>query len=277
MQGDAMMTLQTDLFDFAYVPEWYRHLYDLKCMALPEAWQFKKPAVETKNYETPILERYIHTIFRKQAIEFNSEQEYNKALKYFYIENECACFHTGLYTRQYQAIYACFERNKKKDTTLKWYFTGFCDAVSSKLRYVEPLPKKPYFPMMQNGVNFNPEWPIRVNAEHILSDPENRERLPKKLLRFKNLPLLLETAVELGRRKAVIEPGLVVPQGYQNQLQFLLPICLTDMEKPNLAMTLAERNGYYLGSTCLTLEMAYLNARMIARPIAPWLTSLVKK
>lgn len=48
------------------------------------------------------------------------------------------------------------------------------------------------------------------------------------------------------------------------------------MEKPNLAMTLAERNGYYLGSTCLTLEMAYLNARMIARPIAPWLTSLVK-
>ena len=131
--------------------------------------------------------------------------------------------------------------------------------------------------MMQNGVNFNPEWPIRVNAEHILSDPENRERLPKKLLRFKNLPLLLETAVELGRRKTVIEPGLVVPQGYQNQLQFLLPICLTDMEKPNLAMTLAERNGYYLGSTCLTLEMAYLNARMIARPIAPWLTSLVKK
>ena len=52
-----MMTLQTDLFDFAYVPEWYRHLYDLKCMALPEAWQFKKPAVETKNFETPILER----------------------------------------------------------------------------------------------------------------------------------------------------------------------------------------------------------------------------
>ena len=86
-----------------------------------------------------------------------------------------------------------------------------------------------------------------------------------------------ESAVELGRRKATIEPGLVVPQGYQNQLQFLLPICLTDMEKPNLAMTLAERNGYYLGSTCLTLEMAYLNARMIARLIAPWLTSLVKK
>mgnify|MGYP002238035518 CR=1 FL=1 len=80
-----------------------------------------------------------------------------------------------------------------------------------------------------------------------------------------------------GQTKSSNWAGLVAPQGYQNQLQFLLPICLTDMEKPNLAMTLAERNGYYLGSTCLTPEMAYLNARMIARPIAPWLTSLVKK
>ena len=224
--------IETDLFEFAYVPDWYGQLEQLAEMALPEAWRFRKPQTECKNTDTPILERYLHMMFRKLSIDYNTGET-----EYFHVENNCACFHTGLYTRQYQAIYACFERNKKKDTTLKWYFTGFCDAVSSKLRYVEPLPKKPYFPMMQNGVNFNPEWPIRVNAEHILSDPENRERLPKKLLRFKNLPLLLETAVELGRRKTVIEPGLVVPQGYQNQLQFLLPICLTNMEKPNLPLS----------------------------------------
>ena len=224
--------IETDLFEFAYVPDWYGQLEQLAEMALPEAWRFRKPQTECKNTDTPILERYLHMMFRKLSIDYNTGET-----EYFHVENNCACFHTGLYTRQYQAIYACFERNKKKDTTLKWYFTGFCDAVSSKLRYVEPLPQKPYFPMMQNGVNFNPEWPIRVNAEHILSDPENRERLPKKLLRFKNLPLLLETAVELGRRKTVIEPGLVVPQGYQNQLQFLLPICLTNMEKPNLPLS----------------------------------------
>jgi len=41
-----MITIQSDLFEFAYVPDWYRHLHDLKCMVLPEAWQFKKPAVE---------------------------------------------------------------------------------------------------------------------------------------------------------------------------------------------------------------------------------------
>lgn len=129
---------------------------------------------------------------------------------------------------------------------------------------------------MKNGVNFIPEWPIRVNVDHILGDEENLERIPAKIRKAKNLPLLLETAVELARRKAVVEPSIIVPQGYQNRLQYLLPVCLTNMVKPDLAMTLSVMDGYYLGNTCLTLEMAYLNARMIARPTAGWLTDLVK-
>ena len=271
-----MITIQSDLFEFAYVPDWYRHLHDLKCMALPEAWQFKKPAVETKNAETPILERYIHTIFRKQAIEFNSEQEYNKALKYFYIENECACFHTGLYTPSYKGIYGCFFRNKKQDSMLEWYFKGFCDEMSPWLKYIEPLPERPVYHMAQQGLNFNPEWSIRVNVEHILGDEENLNRIPAKIRKAKNLPLLLETAVELARRNAVIEPGLISAQGYMGRVQYLLPIYLTKMNKPDLAMTLTVMDGYYLGNTCLTLEMAYLNARAIAKPSAPWLLELIK-
>ena len=90
-------------------------------------------------------------------------------------------------------------------------------------------------------------------------------------------PLLLETAVELARRKAVVEPSIVVPQGYQGRVQYLLPICLTDMEQPDLAMTLTIMDGYYLGNTCLTLEMAYLNARLLSRPVAHWLTDIVEE
>ena len=102
-----------------------------------------------------------------------------------------------------------------------------------------------------------------------------QENVPASIRDAQNLPLLLETAVELARRKAVIEPGIVVPQGYQGRVQYLLPICLTDMENPDLAMTLTIMDGYYLGNTCLTLEMAYLNARLLARPVAPWLAELV--
>lgn len=270
------MMLIPDLFDFAYVPDWYWHLEQLEEMALPEPWQFKRPATETKNQDTPILERYIHIIFRKQSIDYNSEKDAAKAAKIFHVENECACFHTGLYTERYKGIYAYFDRNHRKESMLDWYFRGFCDELSPKLKYIEPLPQKPIYQMSQNGVTFNPEWPIRVNIEHILGDAENLERIPVKIRKAKNLPLLLETAVELARRRAVIEPGIVVPQGYQGRMQYLLPICLTNMKKPDLAMTLSVLDGYYLGNTCLTLEMAYMNARVISRPIAPWLTELVR-
>ena len=121
--------------------------------------------------------------------------------------------------------------------------------MSPKLRYIEPLPQKPVYHMAQSGINFNPEWPIRVNVNHILGDEENLERIPAKIRKAKNLPLLFETAVELGRRKAVIEPWLVVPQGYQGRVQYLLPVYLTNMQKPDLAMTLTVMDGYYLGDT----------------------------
>lgn len=270
------MMFPTDLFSYAYVPNWYLQLDTLAELALPEPWKFRNPNYSSKNYDTPILERYVHTIFRKQVIDYNSERDPEKAAEYLHVENELCCLHTGLYTKHYKAIYACFERNKKKDSILEWYFNGFADELSPLLKYITPLPKKPSYYMAQNGVNFNPEWPIRVNVDHILGDPENVGRLPSDIREARNLPLLLETAVELARRKTVVEPNLVVPQGYQGKVQFLLPICLSDMEQPDLAMTLTVMNGYYLASTCLTLEMAYLNARLLARPVSPWLTALVK-
>ena len=222
------------------------------------------------------MERYIHIIFRKQSIDYNSTKEKEEAAKYFHIENECACFHTGLYTERYKAIYAFFDCNKRRESMLDWYFRGFCDEVSPRLKYIEPLPERPHYHVTGRGASFNPDWPIRVKVEHILGDEENMGRIPYRIRRAKNLPLLLETAVELARRKAVIEPGIVVPQGYQGRIQYLLPVYLTNMKKPDLAMTLSVMDGYYLGHTCLTLEMAYLNARVISRPMAPWLTELVK-
>lgn len=269
------MMILPDLFSFAYVPSWYSQLDELAEQARPEPWRFRNPNYYTKNPDTPILERYIHAIFKKQAIDYNDERDPVKKAQYFHIKNEYACFHTGLYTHRYKAIYACFDRNKRQASMLDWYFRGFSDEISPWLKYISPLPTKPSYYMTQYGVNYNPEWPIRVNVDHILGDEENLSRLPAEIRDARNLPLLLETAVELARRKAVVEPSIVVPQGYQGRVQYLLPICLTDMEKPDLAMTLTIMDGYYLGNTCLTLEMAYLNARLLAKPVASWLTELV--
>lgn len=161
-QEKRKQMIAPDLFEFAYVPDWYGHLAELERLALPESWKFRKPSRETKNADTPILERYIHTIFRKQVIDFNSESDPRKADSIFHLENECVCFHTGLYTPQYKGIYGYFERNNFSDSLRDWYFRGFCDELSPKLRYIEPLPQKPVYHMAQSGINF--KWSADVYA-----------------------------------------------------------------------------------------------------------------
>ena len=200
------------------MPGWYCQLDELAGLALPEPWRFRNPDYHTKNPDTPILERYIHSIFKKQVIDFNEERNPEKAADYLHVENEFVCFHTGLYTRRYKAVYGCFDRNKRQASMLDWYFRGFSDELSPWLKYISPLPKKPSYYMAQYGVNYNPEWPIRVNIDHILGDEENLSRLPASIRDAQNLPLLLETAVELARRKALIEPSIVVPQTAFNWL-----------------------------------------------------------
>lgn len=131
-------------------------------------------------------------------------------------------------------------------------------------------------PSSRTDAVYDPEWEIRVNASHILEDEENAARLPESIRGAWNLPLLLETAVELARRKAMTDWSLAVPQIFQSRVQYLLPIHLTNMERPDLAMALSIMEGYYIGHTCLTLEMAYQNARLLARPTAGWLAELVE-
>ena len=81
------MILMPDLFSFAYVPNWYSQLDMLAEMALPEPWRFKNPIYLTKNPDTPILERYIHAIFKKQLIDYKEERIPSNATKFFHIEN----------------------------------------------------------------------------------------------------------------------------------------------------------------------------------------------
>ena len=86
-----------ELFAFAYVPCWYEQLKHLSEQALEERWCFKHPCYETKNELTPILERYIHTIFKEQMQRSLLERDEMKANRYIYIGDEIACFHTGLF------------------------------------------------------------------------------------------------------------------------------------------------------------------------------------
>ena len=267
--------IRAELFGFAYIPTWFEQLYELSQMAEPEPWRYKQPEHITQNTITPILERYINRVFRQQAVAFNYAPVAD-ADRYFYVRNEFACFHTGLYTRKLKNIYMCFERSKRPGAMRRWSFLGFEDDYAACFKYVQQLPERPEHPMRKNMKYYNPDWDVRVNADHILDDPVNMERLPVATRGTLNQPLMLETAVEMTRRKARNDWSLAVPQIFQGKIQYLLPIYLSNSQKPDLAMALSIMDGYYIGHTCLTLEMAYQNARMLARPNASWLTEIVE-
>lgn len=61
------------------------------------------------------------------------------------------------------------------------------------------------------------------------------------------------------------------PQFYNGKLQLLLPLCLLTKSKADLAMVIDKENNVYRASTCLTLDMAINNARLIAKPDDEWL------
>ena len=43
-QEKRKQMIAPDLFEFAYVPDWYGHLAELERLALPESWRFRKPS-----------------------------------------------------------------------------------------------------------------------------------------------------------------------------------------------------------------------------------------
>ncbi len=146
---DRIMQICTyDLFQFAYIPSWYEQLYELSQLAAPEPWRFRQPSYETQNTETPILERYINQVFRKQAIDYSCAPE-GQAGQIFYLNQEFACFHTGLNTKDYKSIYMCFNRNKRLDSLRKWCFKGFTTEDSPWFKYVLLLPSRPTYAMRQ--------------------------------------------------------------------------------------------------------------------------------
>ena len=267
--------ISENLFEMAYVPKWKDQLLLLQEMALPEPWKFTSPAFERKNTNNHILEKYIMSIFRNQVMDYQNALSKEDADCYLCVRNGYICFHTGLLSTRFKAIYAFLEKNRMPGKC-DWFFRGFFEDASSGLRNVERLPEKPFPYFRQEQWGFCPNYEIRVNTDHILDDPENLSRIPESIRGFPNLYLLLETGVEMARRTAEFFPSMVVPQLFHGEIQYLLPISLTNPKTTDLAMTISRKEGYYVGSTCLTLEMAYNNARLLARPTAPWLTALVE-
>ena len=116
----------------------------------------------------------------------------------------------------------------------------------------EYLPCRVRFAEDPSELVFDYRLPIRFNIDHILGDEENLTRIPASLMGEDNSLLLrraFEGAVVEAARRAAANYTLAVPQFYGGRIQ----------------------DGFYAARTCLTLDMAYNNARLICRPETSWI------
>ncbi|MBE7724788.1 MAG: DUF3825 domain-containing protein [Enterocloster citroniae] len=161
-------------------------------------------------------------------------------------------------------------QNKNKQ---KWFLDGFYTSYQiSNMGVIEHPQRANYFANPSELV-FDTNCEIIAQYSHIFSDPENFLRIPESVRESSNKILLFDGAIKRAKQMINANYKTAVPQYYKGKIQLLIPICLINENIPDLALVVSKNEAgiQYLGHTCLTLDMAYNNARLIARPDSIWL------
>ena len=224
-----------------------------------------------------ILYSYIRRTFEKLYDE-RIEAEESEKNNYIYEDDAHACFNTGLFDRNWQPIYFYCKPNNR-DGWQRWMFNGFYNSYTLKYttmpsQFANVLRRPNYFSDPSRLV-FDVKLPIVPQWDHILDEDENFNRIPENIRSSGRLFCrnVIQGAIEDAARRIEANYKTAVPQWYRGKIQLLVPLYLTNPSSPDLALvtSLSEDKTQYFGHTCLTIDMAYNNARLIARPDSYWL------
>ena len=261
----AKKQFNSELFKFAFFPNYDSAITFLAdTLADKEAWDFSDSA--TKN--NSILKNYLEFTFRKL------QQEKKIA---FTTDNKYACFNTGLVTENLEDIFAFFEEYKspKKGLTTPFFFKAFLKKSDNNIlrNFSHSIPDVANFFDKPELLIFNPKCDLIPDLDHIIGD--NLGRFPMHLQGADDAELRrqLVGAIDEVKKKVRSNYKIAVPQYYDSKIQLLLPLCLTSgSPNPDLALVIHKLNDTtYTARTCLTLKIAYNNARLIVKPQSNWL------
>ena len=110
-----------------------------------------------------------------------------------------------------------------------------------------------------------------ANIEHIISDNKERFPEPYRSMPDHTLNILLKGAIDSAKERVRRNYKTAIPHYYNNRIQLLLPLCFAEPNKADLAIVVENMGSAYRAATCLTLDMAYNNARQLVRPDTDWL------
>ncbi|MDE6714722.1 MAG: DUF3825 domain-containing protein [Lachnospiraceae bacterium] len=242
------------LFEFAYCGNYNATISNLALLA-PEKWSFGNQK------DNGILKRYIeHT--------FSRLYEETKVVE----RTAYAIFNTGLFDEYFKPICAYFVKNAVPNRQ-QWYLDGFYTEYQLATMGVMDNPERANYFDDPAELVFDTHLDIVPQYDHIFGDRENIERLPLGIRNSAMRVQLFNGAIDTVKRMLEANYKTAIPQFYKGKMQLLVPICLQAPNVPDLALTCMKTDdkSKYLASTCLTLEMAYNNARLIAKPESNWL------
>lgn len=230
-----------------------------------EAWDFLRAEFKKPGADFPIIASYLNYAFVRL-------QQQGK-IKYS-TDNSKACINTGLQTPEGKDIFATFYRNNAavEKEQPDWTLFGYFDAYSDKVRDFEPLPDIATYIDDPGELVFDHRYELEVDYKHILTD--NKERLPDVLQSNASLARnAVEGAIRQLKERLKRNYKLAIPHWYNERVQLLLPLSITDDNTADVALV-AEKDVQrkkYMVRTILTMDMAYLDARIICAPDRQWL------
>ena len=118
----------TNLFEFSSFKDLFNILDRLKELAISENWAYKDIRPNQKNINTPVLENYIHHTFRRLIQEYKEAASQDEKQNIIYHDDKLACFNTGLFTPNYNMIYALFYPNTSQYFSQPYFCFGFVEA-----------------------------------------------------------------------------------------------------------------------------------------------------
>ncbi|MGC9354986.1 MAG: DUF3825 domain-containing protein [Mariniphaga sp.] len=262
-----------DLFDFAWFPsknkldkhpDFDTHINDLSILCEKENWEYK---FKESRWKHPILRNYIIYTFKKL-------REENKIA--FSDDKKFACFNTGLVTENLEEIFALFSKHKWENSPIPWWFIGFHKGSSRILlnSFGSNTPDVAKYITNPSDIIYDLNCELIIDFDHIIED--NIGRFPPELINHtESIRLVLESAKTLALKRVKRNWKTAIPHYYfeQQKIQLLLPLGmnLADRKHVDLALVVEKVNNVYRGATCLTLDDAYSNARLISKPDDEWL------
>lgn len=268
----AKRVLRTDtrpkLERFAAVGDFDAHLETLSRLAPdPDNWSYR--SIPDQKYS--VLRNYLYYTFERVKEENKIVCAKGEGGK------EIACFNTGLATPMQEEVIAYLEENRTSpnpqvplNRVQKWFLVGFFSHSDRRFKHFANLPHEANYFDNPRDLVYDTRVRMAIDYEHIMKD--NLDRFPGDL---QQNPYALRGAIE-GSVNAAIRRvqrnyKAAIPQFHRGSLQLLLPLCLRTPDRADLALVVERDGEVYRASTVLTLDMAYNNARLIARPDREWL------